>query len=90
MAQVSIQNKGVEIFSGLMQRTGADRRERRRTRRQEQVSPQLLLLLRDADKFAGHSETAEKLSPTMALAVIVSCSATLWFGIIRAATWLAG
>jgi hypothetical protein len=90
MAQLSRQNKGVEILSGSMQRTGEDHLGRRRPGRQEQISPQLLSLLRDADKFAAHSETAERLNPALALVVIVSCSATLWFGIIRAATWLAG
>ena len=89
MAQVSTQNKGAEIFSGSMQRTGRDHLERRRSGRQEQISLQLLPLLRDADKFAARSETAERLNPALALIVIVSCSATLWFGIIRAAIWLA-
>ncbi len=90
MAQLSTQNKGVEILSGSMQRTGEDHLERRRPGRQEQINPQLLSLLRDADKFAAHSEPAERLNPALALVVIVSCSATLWFGILRAATWLAG
>ena len=86
MAQVSTQSKRVEVFSGFVQCTG----EHRRPRRQEQVSPQLLSLLRDADKPADRSETAERLNPALALVVIVSCSATLWFGVIRAAMWLAG
>ena len=90
MAQVSTQSKRVEVFSGIVQRTGEDRLEHRRPGRQEQVSPQLLSLLRDADEPADRSETAERLNPALALVVIVFCSATLWFGIIRAAMWLAG
>lgn len=90
VAQVATQNEGVEILSGSLQRTGEGHLERRRPKRQERVSPQLLSLLRDADRLATHSEAEERLSPALALVVIVSCSATLWSGIIRAATWLAG
>ncbi len=90
MAQVSVQLKGVELLSGTVQRTRAGHLERRRPGRQGQVSPQLISLLREADKLAVHSETAERLSPALALVVIVSCSATLWFGIIRTATWFLG
>ena len=90
MAQVSTLSKGFEFFSRSVQRPGRDHLERRRSGRQEQISPQLLSLLRDADKFAARSETPERLNPALALIVIVSCSATLWFGMIRAAIWLAG
>ena len=89
-AQVSTQHTAIEIFSKSVQRMGRDHLERRRSGRQEQISPQLLSLLRDSDKFAAHPETAERLNPALALIVIVSCSATLWFGMIRAAMWLAG
>lgn len=90
MAQVSVQLKGVELLSGTVQRTRVGHLERRRPGRQGQVSPQLISLLRKADKLAVQSETAERLSLPLALVVIVSCSATLWFGIIRTATWFLG
>ena len=90
MAQASVQPKGVELLSGTVQRTRAGYLERRRPGRQGQVSPQLISLLREADKTAVQSEAAERLSPALALVVIASCSATLWFGIIRTATWLLG
>ena len=88
--QVSVQLKGVELLSGTVQRTRAGHLERRRPGRQGQVSPQLISLLREANKPAVHLETAKRLSPALALVVIVSCSATLWFGIISTTTWLLG
>ena len=88
--QVSVQLKGIELLSGTVQRTRAGHLERRRPGRQGQVSPQLISLLREADKPAVHLETAERLSPALALVVIVSCSATLWFGIFSTAIWLHG
>ncbi len=90
MTQDSVQLKGVELLSGTVQRTRAGHPERRRPGRQGQISPQLISLLREAHKPAVHSEAAERLSPPLALVVIVSCSAVLWFGVIRTATWLLG
>lgn len=90
MAQASAQLKGVELLSGTVQRTPAVQLERRRPGRQGQVSPQLISLLREADKIAVHSEATERLSPALALVVIVSCSAALWLSIIRTAAWLFG
>jgi hypothetical protein len=90
ITQISVQSKGVELLSGTVQHTQAGHLERRRPGRRGQVSPQLISLLREADKIAVHSEAAERLSPALAMVVIASCSATLWFGIIRTATWLLG
>ena len=90
MTQFSTQNKDIEAFSGSVQRARKDHLERRRPKRQEQISPELLSLLRDAGKSADSSERAGRLNPAVALIVIVSCSATLWYGMILTAMRLAG
>ena len=93
MVQTVLQPKATEIFSGTAEQAVRIRSERRRSNRQNKVSPQLLSLLRTADNATFETdivEVPERLSALLAIMVISSCSAALWFAAICTVRWLLG